>query len=131
MDTRTQDIMRECTARSDACNITFPEVVKKLIDAGVEQYHADLVRSEKTYYMPNGETLVTPAHHVTGRAPDDFSADGVSAAVSAVQQGKLDYAEFCRRIVAAGCVGYVVSLAGKRAIYSGRTGDCHVERFPQ
>ena len=131
MDTRTQDIIRECTARSDASSISFPEIVMKLMDIGVEQYHADLVRSEKTYYLPNGENLVTPADKSEGIAPQTFSPEDVAAAVRASQQGKITYAEFCRRIVAAGCVSYVVSLAGRRAIYSGRTGDFHVEHFPQ
>ena len=34
----------------------FPAIVGKLIEAGVERYHADLVRSEKTFYLPNGES---------------------------------------------------------------------------
>jgi uncharacterized protein YbcV (DUF1398 family) len=131
MDAQTKEALQECTRRSDESSITFPEVVMKLMNAGVEQYHADLVRSEKTYYLPNGENLVTPADKVEGIAPQAFSADAVSAAVRASQQGQIDYAEFCRRIVAAGCVSYVVSLAGRRVIYSGRTGDSCVEHFPQ
>jgi uncharacterized protein YbcV (DUF1398 family) len=131
MNADVKATLQECTRRSDESSITFPEVVMKLINVGVEQYHADLVRSEKTYYLPNGENLVTPADRPEGIAPQAFSTDAVQGAVKAIQQGKIDYAEFCRRIVAAGCVSYVVSLAGKRAIYSGRTGDCYVERFPQ
>jgi uncharacterized protein YbcV (DUF1398 family) len=131
MDIHTQDIIRECTARSDASSISFPEVVTKLLNVGVEQYHADLIRSEKTYYLPNGESLVTPADRPEGIAPPTFSPESVAMAVTASQQGKINYAEFCRRIVAAGCVSYVVSLVGKRAIYSGRSGDFHIEHFPQ
>lgn len=29
-----------------------------------------------------------------------------------------------------GCVGYHVSLAGRRAVYYGRSGETHVEQFP-
>ena len=124
------NIVQECTTRSDNSTIAFPDVVKKLMAAGVESYHADIVRAEKTYYMPNGESVVTKAHEVDGVAPATFSADGVAAAVKAIQRGEINYAAFCERIVAAGCVGYVVSLAGQRAIYSGRSGDCYVERIP-
>ena len=131
MDIRTKEMVEECTRRSDESSMTFPEVVMKLMGAGIEQYHADLLRSEKTYYLPNGENLVTPTDQPEGTAPQTFSADGVAAAVKAIQQGQITYAEFCRRIVAAGCVSYVVSLIGKRAIYSGRTGDFHIEHFPQ
>jgi uncharacterized protein YbcV (DUF1398 family) len=131
MDSSTQAILRECTERSDASSISFPEVVMKLMNIGVEQYHADLVRSEKTYYLPGGESLVTPADKPEGIAPQTFTPESVAAAVKASQQGKINYAEFCRRIVAAGCVSYVVSITGRRAIYSGRSGDFHIERFPQ
>lgn len=131
MNKDTIATMQECTIGSDANAISFPEVVQKLMAAGVESYHADIVRAEKTYYMPDGESLVTKAHEVHGIAPAAFSADGVAAAVKAIQRGEIDYAAFCERIVAAGCVSYVVSLAGRRAIYSGRTGDCYVEHFPR
>jgi uncharacterized protein YbcV (DUF1398 family) len=130
MDAQTKAIIQQCTKRSDENSIAFPDVVQQLMTAGVESYRADLVRADKTYYLPNGETLVTPSDRVAGMAPSEFSADAVAAAVKSIQQGKIDYAEFCRRIVEAGCVNYVVSLVGRRAIYSGRSGDCYVERFP-
>jgi hypothetical protein len=31
--------------------------------------------------------------------------------------------------MAAGCVGYFVQIAGRRAIYFGRNGEFHVEQF--
>lgn len=37
---------------------------------------------------------------------------------------------FCRKVAAAGCAGYVVSFPGRRAVYMGRTGETHVETFP-
>ena len=54
----------------------------------------------------------------------------MEAAIRAVQGGRLDYKGFCERILAAGCVGYHVSLAGRRCVYYGRTGETHVEMFP-
>ena len=64
------------------------------------------------------------------RPPPAFTADGVAAAVRAIQQQKIQYREFCERIAQAGCVGYIVSMAGRRAVYYGRTGDSYVEPFP-
>ena len=130
MDTSTKAVMHECTKRSDEHSMSFPEVVGKLMQVGVERYHADLRRGEKTYYLPSGESLVTPTDLVAGEPPAAFSAENVAAAVKAIQRNAIDYVEFCRRIVAAGCVDYVVSIVGRRAIYSGRTGDCYVEPFP-
>jgi uncharacterized protein YbcV (DUF1398 family) len=130
MDATVRKVVQECTDGSDDGRFTFPEVVGKLIAAGVEQYHADLRRGEKTYYMPDNESVVVPSAAIKGSPPRDFSAVGVEAAVRAIQGNKIGYAEFCERIVAAGCVGYFVSIAGRRAVYFGRTCDSYVEPFP-
>jgi uncharacterized protein YbcV (DUF1398 family) len=122
--------MDECTRASDGERITFPEVVKKLMQSGVERYHADLIRAEKIYYLPGGESHRTPCDAVTAKVPQAFSAAGVETAVRAIQRNAIGYREFCERIAAAGCVGYVVSLAGRRAVYYGRGFDTYVEPFP-
>lgn len=124
------NIVQECTDASDQERVTFPEVVMKLAQAGVERYHTDLLRAEKVYYLPSGESHRVEAHHVDATPAFEFSADRVEAAIRAIQQQKIQYREFCERIVSAGCVGYMVSLAGRRAVYYGRTGDSYVEPFP-
>jgi uncharacterized protein YbcV (DUF1398 family) len=68
--------------------------------------------------------------HKVGGAPEDFSAEGVEKAVRAIQRQEIGYRKFCRLIADAGCVGYFVSLTGRRAVYYGRTGDEDVEWFP-
>jgi uncharacterized protein YbcV (DUF1398 family) len=130
MDAKTRHTLQECTDGSDDGRFTFPEVVGKLIAAGVEQYHADLRRNEKTYYLPDNESLVVPTGVIRGSPAPDFSAAGVQAAIRAIQANQVSYVEFCERIVAAGCVGYFVSIAGRRAVYFGRTCDSYVEPFP-
>ena len=129
MDAHVKDVVREMSKASDEERITFPEVVKALMEAGIERYHADLVAARKTYYLPSGDLEETPVDKVGGAATK-FSAEGVERAVRAIQSRKIAYREFCRQIADAGCVGYIVSLAGRRAIYYGRTGDEHVEWFP-
>jgi uncharacterized protein YbcV (DUF1398 family) len=130
MSPQVKDVLLECTRASDEERVSFGQVVMKLIEVGVERYHADLVRSEKTYHLANGDSEIVP-NAVIGTAPaSEFSAAGVEAAVKAVQAGIIQYREFCRRVMAAGCVGYIVSLAGRRVVYYGRTGDSHVEWFP-
>jgi uncharacterized protein YbcV (DUF1398 family) len=130
MTSETIAVLQECTDASDQGRITFPEVVMKLAAAGVERYHADLLRGERTYYLPSGESHRLNAVQITEVPAAAFAATGVEAAIRAIQQQKIQYREFCDRIVRAGCVGYMVSLAGRRAIYYGRTGDNYVERFP-
>ncbi|MFZ5784108.1 MAG: DUF1398 domain-containing protein [Pseudomonadota bacterium] len=129
MDAQVKAIVSEITAASDEGSLAFPQVVAALGAAGVERYHADLALSTKTYYMPDGTAETVPCHDV-GPAAAVFSAGGVDAAVRAIQAGSIGYRAFCERLAEAGCVGYFVTLAGRRAIYYGRTGDSHVESFP-
>lgn len=130
MDSHIRNTMIEASRLSDAGDLSFGEVVKTLVAAGVERYHADLVRAEKTYFVPSGESEVVRNDAVAVTPARSFSAAGVEAAVRAVQAGAIKYHEFCERVMAAGCVGYHVSIAGKRVVYYGRTGDSHVEYFP-
>jgi uncharacterized protein YbcV (DUF1398 family) len=123
-------IMEECTRASHEERITFGEVVGRLIGAGVERYHVDLVRGESTYFMPDGQSHRVTYKTVDVRPADAFSADGVLAAVRSIQAGRTKYMTFCHQILEAGCVGYLVSMQGRRAVYYGRSGETYVEPFP-
>lgn len=123
-------VIEECTRASHEERITFGEVVGRLIEAGVERYHVDLVRGESTYFMPDGQSHRMTYEAFDTRPAEAFSADGVLAAVRAIQAGKTKYLTFCRQIMEAGCVGYLVSMQGQRAVYYGRSGETYVEPFP-
>jgi uncharacterized protein YbcV (DUF1398 family) len=129
MNEHARQVMHECTRGSLDGSLTFPEVVSRLAAVGCEQYHADLRRQEKTHYLPNGENHVVPLPLEARTIARTFSADAVVAALRAIQQRQIRYPEFLTRILDAGCVGYYVFLAGKRAIYLGRNGDMHIEHF--
>ena len=130
MNDKTRQVMHECSSGSIDGSMAFPNVVSKLAAIGCEQYHADLRRQEKTYYVPDGESHVEPLPPASRSIAPTFSADGIVDALRAIQAGQISYVEFLGRIVAAGCVGYLVYVAGRRAIYLGRNGDMHVEHFP-
>ena len=129
MEHAAKNVVVECTRASDEERVTFPDVVKALMDAGIERYHADMARGERTYYMPDGTSHCVPSHPVPAAATA-FSDEAVEAAIRAIQKGDIRYREFCARIAAAGCVDYDVFLAGRRAVYRGRLGDSHTEWFP-
>jgi uncharacterized protein YbcV (DUF1398 family) len=129
MDNHVKDVVLEMTRASDEERITFPNVVMALIEAGVERYHADLVCANKIYFMPD-DSFEVVACHATPKPAQAFSAAGVEAAVRAIQARAITYREFCDRIAAAGCVGYFVTLKGRRAVYYGRDNESHVEWFP-
>lgn len=130
MDPHFTNIVQECTAASDSGRLRFPDIIARLIDAGVERYTADLCMAEKIYYRPDGTTVRVPCQPLTTPIAELFNGAGVEAAVRAAQAGDIDYKIFCAKIAAAGCVGYIVSLAGRRVAYYGRTAEMHVEYFP-
>ena len=130
MQDEIKAVVEVSSAGSDAETLTFPQVLQNLAYVGVERYHADLQRSEKTFYLPDGQSHVVRSKAVAGKVASAFDASGVEAAIRAVQKREIGYGQFCERIVAAGCASYVVSLSGRRAVYYGRTGESFVEAFP-
>ena len=68
MDAHVKDVVREMSKASDEERITFPEVVKALMEVGIERYHADLVAGRKTYYLPDGDFEEVEVHKVGGAA---------------------------------------------------------------
>ncbi|CAM5764070.1 hypothetical protein LMIY3S_01023 [Labrys miyagiensis] len=131
MDAQTRLVMEECSKGSAEGRLSFPDVVMKLSAAGVEMYHADFRRSETTYYMPDDASHVVAVGFEHASPARQFGPSGVEAAIRAIQARRIDYRQFCEAILAAGCVGYFVSLSGRRAIYFGRGGESFVEPFPQ
>jgi uncharacterized protein YbcV (DUF1398 family) len=111
--------------------------VQRLVQAGFERYHSDLSRHEKTFYLPSGESqTVSDADRMEHAGikeqpiPEHFDSNAVCAALSAIQQQQIGYAEFLRQIMAAGTADYFVYLTGKRVHYVGRNGEIHTEWFP-
>ena len=124
------EVILSCKELSREGNITFPEVVRRLSDVGVERYHVDLTRDETTYYLGCGESHVFALHGPKQEIGEPFDAAGVEQAVRATQRGEIIHPEFLARISAAGCVGYFAQLSGRMVQYIGRNGDMHVEPFP-
>lgn len=124
-------VIEECTRLAFEDKMSFPETVKKLMTIGVERYHADLNRLEKTYYSSSGETAreSLPLSSPPSIA-ETFSESGVVDALRDIQSGKIAYPEFLRRIMKAGAASYDVYLGGRKAIYTGRMGDFYIENFP-
>jgi uncharacterized protein YbcV (DUF1398 family) len=125
------DVIKECTTLSLAEQITFPQVVMKLAEAGVERYIADLVGKKKFSYGTQGETHMGDLAFDNVKIPEQLDAAKVKQAITDIQQGQIKYQTFLRRIMEAGCAHYEVFITGKKAIYFGRDGSQHIELFPQ
>ncbi|MFC5759305.1 DUF1398 family protein [Rhizobium sp. GCM10022189] len=132
MNAQQRVIAEDCTRASEEDRMSFPQILGLLSEAGIESYFADLRRGVKVYYLPAGETLEIATGAARPPVAETFDAAAVGAAVQWAQAAAADYSYkgFCGRVMAAGCMGYLVSLPGRRAVYFGRTGQTHVEHFP-
>jgi uncharacterized protein YbcV (DUF1398 family) len=124
------EVLKHSTAGSLTGTVDFPEVVRSLVAEGVESYYADLVRMEKTFYTPGGETHVEKMDFPVLPVGLEFDQTEVLSAIRASQAGTQKYPEFLHRVIVAGATSYKVFLAGRKAIYFGRKGELHVENFP-
>lgn len=126
-----QTLIIDSTVRGSLTGeMSFPQIVGRLSEIGVERYHVDYSRRENTFYLADGDSLVVSTPWECHPIAQDFSAAGVEAAVRQSQRGEHTYLDFVEKTMAAGCVGYFVQITGKRAIYFGRHGESHVELFP-
>ena len=123
-------VVHEVTIATQEGKMTFPQVVGKLLEIGVESYCVDFAAGRKTYYATNGETLTESMILKLDPVAEKFSAASLVAAIRGAQADTVRYPEFVKRSTAAGVVGYWAFLAGKQVIYFGRKGEMHIEKFP-
>lgn len=130
MESAVRQIIEQCARDSYGGSVSFGEVVGALMKAGVESYHADYRLPATTYYLPDGSTHSIALHAPDVLIPQDFDAQAVQSAIRGAQRGEVKYPQFLTLSMAAGCVGYVVWIAGRHVTYFGRRGETHVEPFP-
>lgn len=125
-------VAAKCLAAADDGSHSFPQIVGALMEAGFESYVIDFRRAVASYYLPDGDSVDLPAHKPDVPVAPLFDPTALQAAIREAQQlvPGYTYRGFCRKAAAAGCAGYVVSFPGRRAVYMGRTGETHVEHFP-
>ena len=131
MNTNWQDVARATHEGSESGEVTFPESVRTLMEAGFDGYAVDFRRSAHTYYMPDGQTIeleTAPTKPVAEQFDVAVIKDALREAQALVPG--YTYKGFCAKVAEAGCAGYLVSLIGKRVLYHGRTGETHTEYFP-
>lgn len=132
MTERQEAIAHACLEGAETGSLKFPQIVAQLAEAGFERYAVDFCRGTHTYYLSDGDSVSFETAVRRSAIGERFDVPAMRQAIGEAQQDVpgYSYAGFCQKAMDAGCVGYVVSFPGKRAIYSGRTGDTHVEHFP-
>jgi uncharacterized protein YbcV (DUF1398 family) len=132
MDDHKKSVARACLEGAENNSRTFPQIVAALMQEGFEGYAVDFRRAAATYYMPDGDNVELPMHRLELPVALAFDPACIQAAIREAQQlvPGYTYLGFCRKVAAAGCAGYIVSFAGRRALYIGRTAETHTEYFP-
>ena len=125
------EIVSEAARATLDGSIPFPEVVRRLIETGVEYYHVDYVTLQKRFYSAVGDVVVIPIpYEKLPPVGSDFDAAGLRAAILDSQRNGQRYRDFTRRAMESGVQGYIAFLRGLRVTYWGRNGDQHTEWFP-
>lgn len=125
-----KNILNETKELSLLGKITFPEVIKRMMDNNIERYIADLVGLRVTYFSSNNEYHDLSFKLDVPEIAQEFNFEEVKNAIIDSQQRKINYQAFLKRIMLAGCTHYEVFITGKKAIYFGRDGSQHIELFP-
>ncbi|MEE2692114.1 MAG: DUF1398 family protein [Pseudomonadota bacterium] len=132
MNDRQKTAARTCLDGAETGAMSFPQIVRTLMEEGFESYAVDFRRETATYYLPDGQSVELSTHRAETPVAPAFDAALMQAAIREAQQQApgYTYKGFCKKAADAGCAGYIVSFAGRRALYFGRTAETHVERFP-
>lgn len=127
----SKQVIHELALATQQGKITFPEVVKGLLEVGVESYLVNFATMQKTHFLSDGATHMVPMILDHGPVTAEFDGDAIVAALSDAQADVIRYPEFVKRVVAAGVIGYWAFLTGKKVIYLGRKGEQYVREFPK
>lgn len=127
----SKQVIHELSIATQQGKMTFPEVVKGLLEAGVESYLVDFATKQNTHYLTDGSTHTAPMILNPDPIATDFDSAALVAAIRGAQADMVRYPEFVKRSTAAGVIGYWAFLTGKRVIYFGRKGEQHIEEFPK
>ena len=127
----SKQVIHELAMATQQGKMTFPQVVKGLLEAGVESYFVDFATKQKTHYLADGTTHTVPMILDPGPIAAEFNSAELVAAIRGAQADTVRYPEFVTRSTTAGVIGYWAFLTGKRVIYFGRKCQSHVEEFPK
>jgi len=123
-------VIHQVMAETQAGNLIFPEVVRRLSEIGVESYRVDFVSGSERFYFADGRTQTEAMTLSLDPVAEEFSSTGIVAAIRGAQNDTVRYPEFVKRAAAAGIIAYWVFITGRRAIYLSRKGELHIEEFP-
>jgi uncharacterized protein YbcV (DUF1398 family) len=124
------NVIQAVMAETQAGKLVFPEVVRRLLEIGVESYFCDLAAGTETFYLRDGQIHAEKMTLPMAPIAEEFSRSGLLTAIRGAQADAIRYPDFAKRSAAAGVIAYWAFLTGRKVIYFGRKGESHTEEFP-
>ncbi len=84
-------LIHDVMAETQAGKLIFPEVVRRLLEAGVESYFVDLAKAEEAVYLLDGKTQVEKMTLPLSAIAEEFSLPGIVSAIGAAQTDTIRY----------------------------------------
>lgn len=131
MSPNTKAEIEKCAHESHEGLLTFPEVLGRLVEVGVESYCVDYRNQSTIYHLSSNEAVSVSMTMPAIAISNSFNQEAVVLAICGAQSDAVRYPEFLKLTMSAGCVGYIVWITGKHVSYFGRRGEVHVEHFPK
>ncbi|MEY4484430.1 MAG: hypothetical protein RL693_1882 [Verrucomicrobiota bacterium] len=99
-------VSTEVTDATIAGTISFPEVLTRLLAAGVEYYHVDYAAQRETFYGADGAIVVKPIpFEALPQISPDLSIETLRTNILASQVHRQQFQTFSRRAMASGVQG--------------------------
>ncbi len=125
-----QRVIHQVLAETQAGKLIFPEVVRRLLEVGVESYFCDLATGVETFYLSDEKSYQEKMFLPLSPIAEAFSSSDLVTAIRGAQSDTIRYPEFIKNAAEAGVIAYWAFLMGRKVIYFGRQGQFHVEDFP-
>jgi len=109
----------------------YPDLVKKLVELGVQSYTVEVSSEIVLYRFDDNKTALLDKAHLPKTIAENFDRELTIQAVRDTQQGKTGYPAFMNDIAKAGVRFYEATLSGenKRVTYIG-VGGHYEEKIP-
>jgi len=122
-----KDKIQECYKKA----INYPDLVRHLIQIGIESYTVEVSSRAIFYRLAQGQTVLHPGNLEPRGISPTFDEIKTIQAIRNNQQGKTDYPGFMTEIANAGVRFYEATLNGpkKRVTYIG-IGGSYEEAIP-
>ncbi|WP_394561131.1 hypothetical protein [Aquipseudomonas alcaligenes] len=126
MNSYTKRVIEHCTNALNYGRASLAQIISKLGEAGIESCHVDYRIPALIFYAAEGDSYSLPLS-----SPDEqpiamsFDCPALQSALDTASRGDLDFPEFKRCTLEAGCIGFFIWLDGWHATFLGRHGEIH------